>query len=451
MKQIHESSLSYRFVLWYVKLGMRLYYNRIVVSGTKNLPKNGRFIFAPNHRNALLDAFSILYITPKGKTSSFLARADLFKKPLMAKVMRFSKIMPAFRMRDGFEHLTKNNDTFNESVDVLLHNQALCIFPEGNQEIEERLRPLVKGIFRVALNAEQTKIDHQPVYIVPVGINYGDIEKCGKHLVIKIGPPINIAEYKQAYEENPTQTLNNLRQKLSRRMQRLSYHIDNETYYNIIKKSVDYSYVKALQIRKIKLTLLSKLRSKQIIAKNLCSLANECPEKMEQLRELCLKYEDQLQTENLQNRNITSQLKLPVMIMKSLLVLLLSPLAIIGLIANALPFFSPVLIRKALKVDFIGFHSSIQFALGLISFPFFYFMQSYIISNALGLNLIEAISVAITYLPLGIISIKWYGFLKQSLAEFRYYKLPKRRKKSLKDLRNKIHSITLHEFIYNQP
>jgi len=451
MRKIYDSSIAYRFAYWYVKLGLRLYYSKIVVAGKKNLPPNGRYIFAPNHRNALLDAFAILYITPKGTSTSFLARADLFKNKWIAKFMRFSKIMPAFRMRDGFDQLNKNNHTFDESIDLLMNNQALCIFPEGDQEVEQRLRPLVKGIFRVALSAQQNTTDDQPVYIIPVGLDYGNMQKFGKHLLIKIGRPINMADYVIDYEENSATTLNSLKEELSSRLKKLCLHIESESYYQVIQAATEYSYTKALKLRRIKRSILTEFRAKRIIAKNLSILANENPERLHILEGVCLKYRYKLKKAHLQARNIENRTKLRFTLLKLPVLIIFFPVATVGLFLNALAFFSPVLIRKALKVEFVGFYSSIQFAIGLISFPLFYSLQTALIATLFSLNALQIATLVVAHLATGYIALKWHSLLKSIIAELTYYFMPDLKRRYLREIRARIHSISLKNFTYNQP
>ncbi len=451
MRKIYNSSIGYQLVYWYVKLAMRLYYNKIVITGGNNLPPNGRFIFAPNHRNALLDALAVLYITPNGISTSFLARADLFNNKWIASFMRFGKILPAFRMRDGFEKLNKNNDTFDECIDVLLNNHALCIFPEGDQEIEQRLRPLVKGIFRVALAAEQKKTDKLPLYIVPVGLDYGSMQKFGKHLLINIGNPINVGDYSKDFEENAAVTLNNLKEELSSEMKKLCLNIESESYYQVIQAAIENSYTKALKLRRKKPKLLSEFKAKQILATKLSHLAITDPEKLTILEGVCLKYRYKLKKVHLQARNIKTKTSLRWIILNMLLLLVFFPIATAGLLLNGLPFFSPVFIRKSLKVEFVGFYSSIQFAIGLITFPLFYSLQTVLLASIFSLNAPQTIAVIIAHIITGYIAIKWHRLFKRTIAELIYKFMPNTKRKYLRELRARIHSISLRNFTYNRP
>lgn len=78
-------------------------------------PKKAAIIFAPNHQNALLDALRYCLLFLK---RCIYTRADIFKKKMVAKILRFLKILPIFRIRDGYESLTYNDAVFNEAMGV---------------------------------------------------------------------------------------------------------------------------------------------------------------------------------------------------------------------------------------------------------------------------------------------------------------------------------------------
>ena len=113
MGKIYEFTPSYMLAKGYLLFGFKRFYREFIVTGRENLPVDGSpVIFAPNHLNALMDALAISTLVPRTKAVIYLARADLFAHKTMARLMHFAKIMPAFRMRDGFENLEKNNRVF---------------------------------------------------------------------------------------------------------------------------------------------------------------------------------------------------------------------------------------------------------------------------------------------------------------------------------------------------
>ena len=147
-KKIQDPDGLYSFLFNYVSFSVKHSYRKILHVGLDNIPKDGAIIFAPNHTNTLMDALVVLCYdyTPK----VFVARADIFKNPVLAKIFHFLKIMPIMRQRDGFQAVKKNQEIINKSVDVLKDRIPFCIFPEGTHQAKYSSIPLSKGIFRIA-------------------------------------------------------------------------------------------------------------------------------------------------------------------------------------------------------------------------------------------------------------------------------------------------------------
>lgn len=441
MSIIYQNTLTYKISNYLVRSALYLYYDEIIIVGAQNIPRDSGFIFAPNHRNALMDALAILLITPHNKTTSFLGRSDIFKNKKVAAFLRFAKIMPAFRIRDGFENLNRNNAVFDECVDLLQNNHALCIMPEGNQETDKKIRPLVKGIFRIAFSVQQNNKSDQSLQIVPVGLDFGSIEKFGKHLIINIGEPIHVSDYGLSYQENPPKAMNELKEHLSDSLKGLAIHIDSSFHYQTILDTIEYSEYKLLNNRCLTPNSYNLFIARKQLSDELSALAKHDSEKMLRLSEFCLEYKSKLSKYHLQARNIDQKPSIKVIIIRLIGLITLLPIAVIGLILNVFPFFTPVLIRKMLKVKYHGFFSSIQFVLGLLLFPLFYISQSIIICKLLSVSVLLVPFLLVTHLLTGILAFKFYCFTKKSIAEIRYLLLSKKRRKKLSEIQSKIHKL----------
>ena len=152
-KKLQDNDRLYNFLLKFVNFVIRTSYRDIKYIGTDRIPKDAAVIFAPNHTGTLMDALVILAMNNKPKV--FIARADIFRNPKLAKLLTFFKMMPIMRMRDGIEEVKKNNRTIEIASDVLKDKVPLCIFPEGTHQAKHSMLPLSKGIFRIALQAKE--------------------------------------------------------------------------------------------------------------------------------------------------------------------------------------------------------------------------------------------------------------------------------------------------------
>ncbi len=209
-----------------------VFYRKVIVLGLENINPDDHLIFAPNHQNALMDALAVLF-THKGQPV-FLARADIFKKKFIASVLYFLKILPVYRIRDGFSSLKGNDEIFNKTIDVLKNNNGLVILPEGDHAGFRRLRQLKKGICRVAFQADESTDFNLNVKIIPVGLEFTNYSRYRQVLTVVYGKPIEVSEYYGHYRENPERALNELRNRLSSEMKKIMVHIEPEEDYEAI-------------------------------------------------------------------------------------------------------------------------------------------------------------------------------------------------------------------------
>ena len=228
--KIYEKNLGYTLLKPIVDWNLRHSYRKVEVQGYENIPDDGALLFAPNHCNTLMDALVMLRAN-KG-TTVFGARADMFKRPFIAKIMYFLRILPMARQRDGLRNVLKNYETTDTIVEILENDVAFCMYPEGRHRPAHSLLPLGKGAFRAALAANAKFGDRKPVYIVPVGIEYGDYFRYRSTSLVTYGKAINITEFVKSLEvENEAQMMEPLRQELTRRMSGLITYIkDDEDY-----------------------------------------------------------------------------------------------------------------------------------------------------------------------------------------------------------------------------
>ena len=231
-RKVQDFDLCYSILRYYVDLALKLSYRNIKYVGRERLPKDGAIIFAPNHTNALMDAMVILAMDRRPKV--FVARADIFRNPLIAKILTFAKIMPIMRMRDGIDEVRKNNETIERAVDVLRDRVPFCIFPEGTHQAKYSSLPLSKGIFRIAFQAQELMPD-MPLYIVPIGMRYGNFFRFRSTVRVQVGEPINVGKFIADNSELSTaEQMNTLKDLLDERMKQSMFYIPNDENYDAI-------------------------------------------------------------------------------------------------------------------------------------------------------------------------------------------------------------------------
>lgn len=193
MRKIWERDRLYNIVRFYVDRCTRASYSRLTVQGS--IPEEQAVLICPNHTNTLLDALVVLQ--SRHAPTVFGARADIFNQPAVAKIMRFLKILPMVRRRDGIRNVLRNYETMDEVQDVLANNTPFCMFPEGRHNPGRELQPLQKGIARMAFQSAAER----PTQVVPVGINYSDFFRYRGTCDVVYGEPMDVNAFLAAHED----------------------------------------------------------------------------------------------------------------------------------------------------------------------------------------------------------------------------------------------------------
>lgn len=426
MSKIYELPLSYRLTKKYVNFTFRQFYSEYIVIGKENIPTKGPVIFAPNHLNALMDALAVLSITSNRYSTVFLARSDMFKKKTVARFLYFAKIMPAFRIRDGIENLGKNAEIFDRCVEVLETNNAMGIMPEGNQELERKIRPLVKGIFRVAFSAQQKAGNSKSINIIPVGIDMGSLTKSGKHIIINVGKPIDVANYLDEYNMNPVAATNKIRDDLKRNLENLTLHLDTDNYYETFETVTAIANIPVLNALKLSDNTVNRFYARQETGRRLVKMEKENPTDTEKLNLLCTEFNDLRKKLKIHICNFDRK---PLNFSHSLISFftftLLSPLFLTGFLFNFLPFFIPTFIRKKMKVKFEGFYTSLHYGIGILSFPIFYMLQSALLISFTGLAWYYFFILIPAEFLTGKFALGYYQKLRKLIGQIQHQRIKK--------------------------
>lgn len=394
-EKIEQWSRSYYALKLYVDLCFKFYFKN-TVEGLENIPKDKPIILAPNHQNALMDALAVL--CTKTWQPVFVARADIFKNPLISKILTFLKILPIFRIRDGYENLQKNDDVFNKTVDVINNRNGLVILPEGNHGDKKRLRPLKKGIARIALQAENSFNGELDIHIVPVGIDYTDYIKVRSGLLIRYGTPIPVRPLMKLYKSNPAKAHKLLIELVERGLKPEMVHIKDEKYYMVYKIILDM-FTK----------VYNRANSKKDNHSNQFTTQKLIITKMDKFRQnnsddFLLLAADALEYNLLLNRRDLTSNTYPMSKRSkwsfgplAILLLVLSPLHFYSFINNLIPLSGARLLSNKFKDK--QFLSSVRFVGWLVLAPIFHLIQMAafaVITKSLLFTLVYAVSLPLS-------------------------------------------------------
>jgi 1-acyl-sn-glycerol-3-phosphate acyltransferase len=194
-----------------------------------------------NHPDSFLDAVILGAYYPR--KMNFLARGDVFRKPLFGFLLRSIGMIPIHRAREGREHLHLNAGTFDESVNILAQGGSVLIFIEGICLLTHTLQPYKKGATRILEAAQQRGV--QPMIHV-VGIAYNDFKAFGKIVEIHVeefeqAPTLEHAKHRLDFNAAVFEQMRRLIHVPTKRIRikkSLFYYL-NLPYYRWIQKNVD--------------------------------------------------------------------------------------------------------------------------------------------------------------------------------------------------------------------
>lgn len=376
MSQFSKTSLFYSIMRVYSNFIYKRWFKSIEINGDVNIPEEGPLIFAPNHQNAFIDAMALLSSSPKPIV--FWVRADIFSNKTIGSILRSLKMMPAYRMRNGYSNLKKNQESICNSDDVLLHNQFLCLMPEGGQEERRTLRPLVKGIFRSAFSAQEKITDKNKwVKIIPVGIDYGHYDKSGRHLIVNFGKPISIKDYAQLHEENAPVALNKIKEELAQKIEPLMLNIKSTDHYDTFYTAA-YLYNQSMLNRmELPDNETSRLVARQKIVHILekAEADERCTEQIQQLEDQCQKWSEDHPDVSFSAKVQEYGNGFDVNLLVDILYLIITSfLFVYAIIFNGIGFAICKLLGK--KVRGSGFESSVKFGAAGILMPIIYIIET---------------------------------------------------------------------------
>jgi len=174
--------MLYASVRGVLRLALRLFY-RLEVAGA-GFPAAGPLLLVGNHPNALIDPALLLAVCPRPLT--FLAKAPLFRMPVLGALLRGLGALPVQRRQDGARDAGANAAVLEVATRALGAGRAMAIFPEGKSHSDPHLAEMKTGAARMALGAGTA------VQVVPVGLTYGEKGRFRSTVRVEVGAPLEV-------------------------------------------------------------------------------------------------------------------------------------------------------------------------------------------------------------------------------------------------------------------
>jgi glycerol-3-phosphate O-acyltransferase/dihydroxyacetone phosphate acyltransferase len=193
----HQTTMSYRLVVWFCRLLVRIFFGRVEVTGRKNVPETGGGVLISWHPNGLIDPGLILTQFPRPIV--FGARHGLFKWPLLGLLMRSMNTVAIFRKEDvasdtdDSERRAANQASIDALARAVVHGRFAALFPEGLSHDEPYPMELKTGAARLYYRALELTEDATRPVIIPVGLHYNKKGVFGSSALVSFHPPLELS------------------------------------------------------------------------------------------------------------------------------------------------------------------------------------------------------------------------------------------------------------------
>lgn len=200
------------------------FFKKIYPHNFSSVPDDQPILIASNHPTAFIECAMVTgYIDAPVYN---MARGDIFRKPFYRRLMENINMFPIYRKRDGYSENDRNDEVFEYCIDKLKNNGVVAIYVEGEHHSDKRVRPLQKGIARIAF-ATFERYQQQNLSIYPMGNNFVQEGMPRDTVMLNIGQPIYVKDYWDAYQENSARAITFLCKDIETALQQICFHIEH--------------------------------------------------------------------------------------------------------------------------------------------------------------------------------------------------------------------------------
>lgn len=378
---------------------LRIFFSKITVSGRENLPANGPAILVANHVNSLLDPLILFVVSPR--PVRFLAKAPLFKHPLVAPFLKLLRAVPVHRRQDPGSDMSQNAATFEACEEGLVEGDCVALFPEGLSHNEPHLQPLKTGAARITGLAS---CRGAAVRLVPVGLNYSAKSDFRSKVTILVGAPIPYEDLPWGTGESPEAVL-----ALTKRIEEgLEETTVNAERWEDVRFIEDLRPL-ALELKGISEEELPEAEAEGRILERYYRAKRERPGELRVLLRKARPYFRTLKLLGLEDEDVKREVgageALSYTWKRVLFLTALYPPAFYGWLFHLLPYrmTGPLARRLADREELVA---TTKLYVGLFVFPLFYFLQTGFLWLALGLR--TALGAAALAVPCGLWALRYY-------------------------------------------
>jgi glycerol-3-phosphate O-acyltransferase/dihydroxyacetone phosphate acyltransferase len=334
---------------------------------------DGPVLVAANHLNSLLDPLVLFHTA--GRPTRPLAKAPLFTHPFIGPFLKGLGGLPVYRRQDDPTQMDRNQNTFDAAVAALHRGEAVQIYPEGLSHSEPGLAPLKTGVARIALLAEERAEWRLGLVIVPVGITYQRKHLFRGRAVAAVGTPIAVADWRARYEADADAAVGELTDAVRAGLERVTLNFVEagdrelvevaEALHARAKGSAEWTEHPGLAER------WPRLRA---FTEGLAWLRAHDPERHRRLARKVRRYAQLAALLGAGEWGVPRRYRWSTVVgygLRALLLLaILTPLALLGLVAWLIPYWIPTLVVRLVRPDLEAI-ATYKLSTAFLAFPLF--------------------------------------------------------------------------------
>jgi len=400
----------YNYLKFLVRFSFGIFYRPTVILGKERLRLEGPTILATNHPNTLVDA-----LNAAGRANQivhFLVNASLYSSAAGRRFFDYMFCIPVKRRQDANVPGIDNADSFTRCYEHFRQGGHLFIAPEGGSEAGRRLRPIKRGTAHMVLGAYRSQPEADPVRILPIGLNYERPHRFGSYLVVNVGEPLLNTDYAEQFDDHPRAAVQQLTKDLEDRLRSTLIHTRSP------EQDEALTLLENLLHAQQPVPLETHFHRVRLLIGAMQDWQDDHPEEYRAFEDEVRSVQQKLGEEKLtEEALIMHEERAPRAYWRLLAGL---PLYLFGFLNNILAAGIPYLLSRSSKID-QEYKATVQILLGLITFPLFYTLQSWLLSPLLGVW--GAIGYGLSLLPAGLFAWRYRQYWKRHRAIYRFKNL----------------------------
>jgi hypothetical protein len=218
------------------------------------------------------------------------------------------------------------------------------------------------------------------VEILPAGLYYTERAVFRSDALVVFGEPIETSSHVDSYRVDPQAAVRDLTQELEEKLRELTLHVPNEEDEPLVAALRRLFAVEAGGLQE-------RLEVDQALIKAVDYFRHRDPARYKKLRREILSYTRLLTSLGVEHDQISRSYRIPSVIQylapRMVFAILGFPLFLFGAVNNFIPYKLPLWMSRFLTRDIVEVATT-KFLTGLVSFPLFYFGQTWLVAELFG-------------------------------------------------------------------